>query len=829
MSNRIYNKLYVNTNREEGSEKILLGYQHDRKEIRLKKDEETYFHIPYYTKPLALKDTSLILDGATGGPFPAASDKIFKSQKNHGNTTHHGNPYYNTADGLWFCSWLFKDEFGNLFWLDRLYNPGNFVFSGAERTLLTSGPIYKKNNPIFRDVPSRLVLEPGVLYKYHHIGEKTAENLVQTFSGEAQDKILLNLSNWGEDKVNIHSAEIQPKINTRESRNLLYEFSSFSERPDKKTINLNSNKPIEIILDYNSAYNPTNEFTAMCWMNSPDWDELPTTQLFGNHSSKGGYGLYVQNLSSYQYFVIPETFYGHILYINEHINGYLDKSIQTTPKISVKPSFTMMDFDQNVIVCNEDRTGTIYKFDNAGSLLASTKTIDVPFNYIGTDEVPLQLLVGHNNTIIVRTNSFIYIFDEHLNKIDQEILTSKSEDCLAFKYNVTENSFELNLTENAKDVKFIETTKWFISQNGNLYKQNEGDGVELYYEFADEAHAFSIDIENRLWVLHGNNRLSIFDSMLAPLTRPRKTVDVGFNVPHEKANISFICTHDRLTNKFEWKCIVFYSDERYIYTLNLDGELAKVLDTASLFDSTLIRTLDQRNDRFKFLSKCDFTGYEHRRVFKQLHPYNNKSQLVFKASLRDTTRQQLTYNQFISRTSILDWPKNSWQHFTIILKNKTFSSFVNSKLATEISFTGRHNLSYELQPLYFIGTSGGSSIGFNQEVQNLSQMHNGLIGDLKIYNYALKPSLLETYLFSFINANDIYWNMPVPLIQYIEKIERMFKNKVPGSKSPLYKIKIRGTKITDPKTKEIINIHLQNSLNKMHPGYTDFLEIEWID
>lgn len=829
MSNRIYNKLYVNTNREEGSEKILLGYQYDEKEIRLKKDNDTYFHIPFYTKPVKLKDTALIINGATGGPFPAASDRIFKSQKNHGYTTHHGNPYHNTADGLWFCSWLYKDDYGNMFWLDRMYNPGNFVFSGARRTLLTSGPVYKANNPVFKDIPSQMMLEPSVLYRYFHLGEKSAQELVDTFAGEAKDKLVLNLDKWGELNVNSVSPSNQPKILTKESANTLYNFYSFPERPDKKTINTDSKLPIEITIDYDNSYNPTNEFTVMCWMKGNNWNEMPTTQLFGNHSSKGGYGLYVQNLSSYQFFAIPETHYGHVLYINEDLNGFLDKSVQTTPKISIKPSFVTIDLDQNVIVCNDDKLGTIYKLDNSGELLASTKKTDVQFNFLNPTEIPLQMLIGPNNSIIIRTHAALYTFDDRLNKIEQEMIASTASDFAAYRYKIDEDLYELDITTNVKDVKFIETTKWYISLDGNLYRQTHGDPAELYYKFKDQADTFSIDTENRLWVLHGNNKLSVFDSRLAPLTAPRFAIDIGLDKFHDKKNISFVCTYDKSIKTYEWKCIVFYSNERYIYILNKNGDLLKALDTSSLFDSNLLKTLEQKHTNFNFYSKSDFTGYENRRIFQQLSPYKNKSQLVLKASLEDGMRSNLTYDQFVSRVSLENWPSNSWQHLAITLKNKTFRSFVNGKLASSFSFTGRHSVSYKLQPVYFIGTSGGSQVGFNEETKSSSQIFDGIIGDLKIYKYCLDSSLFEIFLNAFTTANDMYWNMPVPLVQYVEKIQRMFKNKVPGSKSPFYRVKIRGTQITDNQTREIITKHLQSSLSEMHPGYTDFLEIQWID
>jgi hypothetical protein len=182
MSDRIYNKLYVNRNREEGSEKILLGYQHDGKELILKADQETYFHIPFYTAPVSLKDSSLIIDGATGGPFPAASDRIFKNRKNYGNVTPNGDPISDIADGVWFCSWLYKNSQGVVRWMDRMYNPGTFKFSIAVAQL-SEGPVYTPNDPIFRDVPSKMMFEPGVMYRYFHVGEKTAKDLVTTFGG----------------------------------------------------------------------------------------------------------------------------------------------------------------------------------------------------------------------------------------------------------------------------------------------------------------------------------------------------------------------------------------------------------------------------------------------------------------------------------------------------------------------------------------------------------------------------------------------------------------------------------------------------------------------
>lgn len=830
MNKRIYNKLYLNKNREEGSEKILLGYQHNTKEMRLKKNETTYFHIPYYTKPISIHDTSLITDGATGGPFPAASDRIFKSQKNYGNVTHHGTPTNHVADGLWFCSWLYKDESGNQIWLDRMYNPGNFVFSGARRALLTSGPVYQNNNPVFKDVPSKLMLDPGILYRYYHVGEKTAQELVETFSGENKDKLILNFENWGEENVNTINEDINPNIITRETKTNLYSETDFPERPTKKTINFDSPNSIEISLNYDQSYNPTNEFTAMCWMQSPNWNEVPTTQLFGNFSSRGGYGVFVQNLSSYPFFVIPETHYGHVLFVNEKINGYTDKSVQPNPLATVSPSFASIDFDQNVIVCNEnDRTGNVYKLDNAGTILATTKNSDAPFEYLTANEYPLQLLVGKHNEVIVRTHKALYTFNSNLKIQSRDLYNSTENDVAAFRYDIQNDTYELEITENVLDSKFVENTHWYITSGGDLYRQFEFNSPELFYSFTDKATKFTIDPQNNIWVLHGNNRLSIFDSRLPALSKPIVNTDVGLDILHDNKNIGFLCTFDKETNTREWKAIVYYSNERYVYILNAEGVLTNALDSASLFDQTLIKTLNHESQNFRFFGKGDFTGYEHRRVFQNLSPYKNKNQLVFKASLKDTLSPTLKFEQFIHTVPIEGWVNGSWQHVVVKLKNKTFHTYANGELMNSLTFTGRHSLSYDLQPTYFIGSSAGSQIGFNLETKCVSQIFNGLIGDFKIYNYGLNQTMLNIFLNSFAFSNDMYWSMPIPLVQYVEKIERVFKNKVPGSKSALYRVKIRGTNVTDINAKRIITEQLKKNLEEVQPGYADLLEIQWVD
>lgn len=829
MNNRSYNKLYVNKNREEGSEKLLLGYQFDSKEVILNKDQETYFHIPTYTQPLRLRESSLLLDGAIGGPFPAASDRIFKSRKNFGKVTQHGDPVLDLADGVWFCSWLYKSPSGSLQWLDRIYNPGSFVYTVAGEELFEA-PFYQPSTSIFRDIPSLIVFEPGVLFKYYHIGEKTFQQLTSNLAGLSGERLLMDLSNWEQTEIDASENKINPQINTSSSQSL-FGISTDNDRPEKQIITLDSINRNEIIINFDQRYNPTEEFSLTFWSKCANWEQNPTTQLAGNYSSKGGYGLFVQNLSSYQLFAIPETNYGHLLFINESGGGFLDRSTQLAPKVNNNPKFCAVDFDGNIVVASNDNTGLFYKLDNAGKVLASSREKPVPFTYLQSDEIPQQLLVGHNNTIIVITQRTIYTFDENLNKIIQVPRFTKSSEVASFIYDSSEDFVELEFTDNVLDTKFIETTQWMIlASNGNLYKKEPFEDPILFFQLAGGATNFSVDPFNRLWVLHGNNNLTIVNSNDIPLSIPVLTTSVGSEDIHPLKNISFVCRYDAKTKQFQWNAVVYYSNDSFIYFLNMDGQLIKTVNKNSLFNQTVLNSLEQADEEFKFEGRGDFTGYEHRRIFKNLSPYNNKNQIVLKYSLKDNSKPYLFYTTFSQRFAIDDWENNTWQHFVVSLKNKTFNVHLNSIPKIQKSFEGGlYELSYELQPIFFIGTSGGSQAGFNQEIQNESQIFNGSFGDIKLYDYALNGTDLEMFLKAFTNFSDISWNMPIPSIQYIEEVERMFKNKIPGFKSPLYKIKIRGTRILDQQTKDIIAEEIKTLAFQSQPAYSDFLEIEWVD
>ena len=823
MNNRTYNKLYINKNREGISENLVFGYQHDQKEIILKKDQETYFHIPAYTPAIKLTDTDLIANGAAAGAFPAAADRIFKSKKNYGNQTHHGTPS-DIADGTWFCSWLYKNpNTGIIQWVDRFYNPGKFDYSIAKSQLLEQPP-YIRLDPIFKDIPSRMIFEPGVLYKYFHYGEDSFNGLLTTFEGTSSEHLGLHLLNWGQTQVDRTSNVTPVVIKSKAPQSDLYPTINEPGRVVNPVISFNNQYNVECYVDYSPTYTPTNEFTWTCWTQSADWQDNVSTQILGNFSTQGGVGIFIDTLETYPFIAIPETSYGHVLMINQDGVGFFDKTLQKnfTP---VNPSCFAIDSNDHILVCNNDTAGVIYKMDHLGKIIRSTKNLSDPdtlFAFSLSGEFPKQVLCGRNDDFYVTTNNSVYVFDNNL-KLKQTIPQSIGANTIAsFTYNISQDTDELVLTDNVLDVKFIEDIKWTIGIDGHLYKNNI-----LFKSFDDKATNMSVAPDGNIWVLHGNSKVSVVDIASQSIIR-RSLIGTNVNRSTAKKNISFIKKFNRSNNAKQWYCVIFYSDEKLLYFYDLNLIFDFVEDLSSMFDLTITKRYNQNISTCSFLSMGDFTGYERKRIFNQLSPYNNKPQLVLKASVKDLGKDSLFYTIFKAHYSIDQWNSKSWQHLTLTYKNKSFQLWANANNVANLQIGGQYNVSYESQPALFIGSPTGNILGLNSEIKHTTSIFNGLIGDIRIYNYSMPKFNIEAYVKSSIVAGDLYWPMPIPSTQYVEQIERMFKHKLPGAKSQFFNIKLRGTGITDSLTREIIEAELRQLVSEVKPLHTDLLKIEWI-
>jgi len=821
MNSRSYNKLYLAKNREQGSDKLIVGYKSDVSEIQFKKDKETYFHIPIYTTALDLTASSLVEDGAIGGPFPAASDRISQSRKNYGTTTNNGPMLSSTANGMWFCSWLYKDPEGNLQWMDRFYDPGKFN-SSIQGALETA---YTKHDPIFEDVPSSLKLEPGVLYKYYHVGEQNASKIVDGFNKNNEKYYsVFDLTQWGVSAVDVSQNKMSMNIVSKALNTELYPNVVDPQRVEQNLISFNHTHDVECFIPWNENLELDNEFALSFWTKSDDWKNSPTTQLAGNFSSKGGFGVFIDSLSSFPLFVVPETFYGHILIVNEDGVAITDKLTKSSAlEQASSPKFVCVDTNSDIVVCADDNTGTIYKINHLGMVLATTKSSS-GFGF-DVDDFPVGIFCAKLNDVIVITNKYVYTFDTNLQLKSKVSKSTDTSLVFALSSNSSTNQYGLVFDNNCIDMKFVEQTKWSIGKTDfDLYKNNE-----LFYTFNTPASNLHIDPQGRIWVLHGTNDVSILNPNFTTDTdKLVKKIDIGTNTTHSQKTLSFMQIYDRMTQTFEWVALIHYSDDNILYMVDLDGVVVKTISLNNFYRNKILKELGQNPSNFKYEAKGDFTGYEQRRIFKNLSPYANKQQLVVKLSLRDFLKTANDYSTFVCQCSIDTWDNKSWQHVAVTYQNKQIKLYVNGILKSSFVHEGRYGLSFEQQPSWFFGTPVGYKNGFNKEIGHCSMIFNGYLQQIKLYNRCLTEREILMLLRANIVGEDIFWNLPVPPMQYVEKIERVFKHKLPGAKSSFYKIKVANFPTEDPIIKNMIQEEINKIVEELNPGYVDFVDIEWL-
>jgi hypothetical protein len=809
LTQRDYYKIFTGSNQAEGHDKIHLGYESSTAEIVFAKDKTTYFHIPFFSQPQLLVNSTLIANGAISGPIPAMADRILKKQAGYGKNT----PWGETNDlknGSWLCSWLYAQPNQQPQWLDRYYDPGRLSIQEA---LEFGANVYDyiKQDPIFYDVPSQMVLEPGVWYQYYHQGEKTNENLVNTFSGLSGDRIRLNINDWSINPLDKSIYKNSTDIDNFQTSWVLNTYNP--GYLDRNVLNFDNNSYINCHVTYNESYNLLNEFTLQFWFYNKDWQNAPATHIVSN-LSQGGYGVFYNNLKAYPYYALPETTYGHLFYLNQEFQVYTEKNIQRTSQDSIIPIFSGLNSNFETIVLDIS-SQKVYKYNHLGDVLAQSKLSNGDFYTL--QGVPKTAIIDGSNNTHVLTTSGTYIFNQDL--ILTQYLSSQpyiENEVLGFNL-----SGNLVREQNSIDVKFDSfNNKWSIKTDNKLYFNN----IAVSFP-GTKATNIAIAPDGLVWVLGDINDVYVY----APQTQTiLKSFKVGINstTPDTK-NITFVYFYDRENNTFNWYSIFLFSKEQTLYQTNLNGDILKTIFLPEYLNIVYPLTVGQDSRLLTFNSKGDYTGYEWKRIFNKAL-YNNKPQLQFKLAADQPT---LNFNptQFTLSTPIDFLVNETWYLVTCVFKNNEMKLYINENLRGSRKIPDEYDLVYNYKNNLYIGCPCGKIENLNAEINSKALIWNGYIDSIKVYNYTLDFKNIQTEIRSKILAQDIVWNLPTSPLEYIDTIERFFKHRLPGSKSPFYNIKLSGLKVTDPNIKIRIENEIRSVVFQIQPGYSRLLKIEWID
>lgn len=818
---REYYKIFTNPNQEENNDKVHLGYEATTTEITFKKDNTTYFHVPYFANTQHIQDSNLVGAGAIPGPIPAGADKIFKKLSEYGNTTPLGKSEQR-QDGTWLCSWLYALSSEPPKWLDRYYNPGTLSYEEA----LTQGInllTYQKHDPVYYDIPSTLTLEPGVWYQYHHQGEKSAAEFVKTFAGNDKSKLRLDIDNWSSGLGEPLSTDSSIYNNSIIIENFDLNFVDKETSPgyvDRNILSYDNNKFINCQVAYKDFYNLNNEFSVVLWTKSNDWSQSPSTQLLGNLYN-GGYSLFFNNLKYYPFFVVSETTYGHFFLFNQEGLIYNEKNSQIIYGQSTN-FFNVHINDESQIVAVEgppsDTAASsiykVYKFNHLGELLAVTRDNDN--NTMTLAGIPkLSILDKDNNTIVI-TTSGTYTFDSDLifvNYLSSQPYNSNEQIC----YN--QNGTLIRQT-NCIDIKFdSNNTKWHIDLAGKVYNNN--------IQFPGIANATNIHIDpnNDIWILAGTNDVYKIDTTTKQI---KTTFKVGVDQPDmltEIKNISFIYTYTRSTGSKIWYALIYHSNEKTLYQVTLDGLIKQSIYLPQKLNILEPKTALQNKDTLSFTSKGDFTGYEWKRIFHNVL-YKNKPQLQFKIATKEPISSEKTILYKV--TVPVDYLENNeWHLFVVTFKDRKLKLYIDNYFRDSIEISPELSVNYFYKNNLHIGCPTGKSENLNKELNSQSLIWDGYIDSIRVYDYAIDETFIQYFIKEKIQGDDIVWNLVTAPLQYVESIDRFFKHRVPGYKSNFFKLKINQTEITDFNLRQAIENDIRAALLEIIPKNTELLSIEW--
>lgn len=320
---RDYHKIHSGTNQIKGDNELNLSYTSYSELLNLRGDHLTYFHMPesmnpYYwmninyrrvpsyksdftskhqALPVAVQSTvnfnyedfvGLCRAGAIPGNDPLTSDKIFKKRadyryfSNWGDSGRSGNKGtdlegFNTGDnfnGTYLCSWLQAPaddaeeyQYGPV-WMDRYYDDSQFsdvtdVIKQPPNCVLDYIKLHDKfGKKGYFDTPSELTLDRGVLYAYHHIGQKDNQRIVNSFKKYLVQDGLSNFTQVVSGTKSPAQLAVQDGYDVYNIDGTTYGSSKTPEPP-------------------------YGDFRLSFWVYSDDWSKPMGHQLLGNYVNDG--------------------------------------------------------------------------------------------------------------------------------------------------------------------------------------------------------------------------------------------------------------------------------------------------------------------------------------------------------------------------------------------------------------------------------------------------------------------------------------------------------------------------------------------------------------
>lgn len=811
---RKYETIHTGTNQDKGLDNVYLGYTSDTIEINFKPDQETGFYFGPASTQVPLSSVGLIEDGAIAGEVPFTADRIYLKQKNYNELIPDSTQPSNIPiqDNTWLCSWLYGTMSGTKVWMDRYYNAAYYNTNQAlsSKFLQYNDKLITNKNYIY-DIPSQMVLSPGVLYKYFHTGRKNRLNFIQHLSSNS----ILQITNWDSSPL----IDESPK----NGQGILY----FNDPSNLKIDYLNLDGSNHVLFPATTDLLSESKISISMFVNVSDWNKIDGNQIFGNYYNSG-FGLINDSSLTTPIITLVDNQTLSAYNINYRFASLSKFTINTENDtngnkiIQRLPDFSYWIFD------TVNKTGVKYDWNNE-----IITTINSNLNPNATNA--LQNNLKYIDQIEIDQNENLYLFSKDTKGyvILSTLGTLKAKGILSNNTNTIQISLNFDQITLTNNIIPCFGNKSAIDSNNNTW---EIVGGNLYinkniFGNVGNVQQIKFDSDDYLWILSEQDTVSKIDTVNKNIIfsyRIGKNSTLPINECFDYSNqtrfMSFIrvpkdkdSDHCNIsTSKNEDRVLIIDTIEQQLYMLSIDGNLLTKLNLVGLTN----------NLNANMLSSGDFTGYEYLRRINSVAKKLNWKLLI---SEPNSKNQKLLSLMAADLSNISD----GWHHFSLVFdsQNGYVNSYIDSVLIDSQTFTpNKYQLYYNYRTSLLLGCQSIANTTINDVIQiDDGYKFIGQVAELRLYNKSLTQGEIEQlFLSSKYASNDrtLKWNMSVGDRNYIEQIKYWYKMQMPGSKSKYFNINIHNLSTTDT-VKTSIESSIKSNILKIAPANSTLYKINW--
>jgi len=559
-----------------------------------------------------------------------------------------------------------------------------------------------------------------------------------------------------------------------------------------------------------SSINDSNQFTIIFDLYSADWTKPFGYQLLGNYTTDG-FGIFNTNKVTPSLFINSNSTI-EITNLNfEHLDT-LEISSSATAIIRID------DLSYYYII---NSSGFFEKYNNKNALLFKVYSPNLQ-SVIDYDYDDKNCYILCYNSILSRSELLKISLDDG----SIQTIFPDSPSYNFYFYNVPLSSFYQASTINFKNNTFYFTTgdkaerylntiyfRVVSGENFGIYSWDIGgdptssSSISLVLSAYNSVEDYDIDIDGNLWALYdhskyvriNSNRLITLSGNL-PLSSCKSTnIDFGINLNgNELQQYAFISALSQ-------------ANKNITYKLDNNGNLI----------STYYSKLDGANNTS--ITQSSFLRYYYDDLF-----FGNN--LNFKLKLKNFV------DEHDSVTLNLNYPLSSlaqgYHNFAIRFNSDsgTFILIVDGKIVLEERFVPKKykfsNLFY--RPFLIGSATYANNIPLFAYLNDASFNCRGIkLKNFYLYNKALNYFDILFHNKIYQNVEDIVFDLPSSKRNYLEEIERYFKFRTPGSKSPIINIVLKNSGINNQQLKNEIEKRIYKLLQKAAPAYTKVNQFKW--